>query len=84
MKYKNQRKSDAEPRVPTTEMAVSFHAFMLFHAVREILNEWVKGRERNRGREKEVSETDCSLQRFAVKLTKLHYEIFNKIATIKL
>ena len=30
-----------------------------------------------------LSETDCSLQRATIKLTKYHYQIFNKVAAIR-
>lgn len=35
------------------------------------------------GKKTGLSETDCSLQRATIKLTKYHYQIFNKVAAIR-
>ena len=49
----------------------------------EAEDEKEKGAGGRMGKETGLSETDCSLQRATIKLTKYHYQIFNKVAAIR-
>lgn len=38
---------------------------------------------RRGGKKAGLSETDCSLQRATIKLSKYHYQVFNKVAAVR-
>lgn len=78
------RKNDVLPWVLKRRDAAIYHASLsAARCESEAEDEKEKGGWGAVGTKTGLSETDCRLQRETIKLTKYHYQIFNKVAAIR-
>lgn len=81
-----QKKNDVALLVLKLSKGAVYHAsFWQPHAVKaeQKMKKRMGGGRGVVGKKTRLSETDCSLQRATIKLTKYHYQIFNKVAAIR-